>query len=674
MAVRRTSRFRNGIFHSGAPLKHRRPGTKRLGNSLSFVHLLRPGRIGSTDLRNRFVFAPIDTNLGQTDGTVSERLLRHYERRAAGGVGLVITEICVVNPGGAAPHQLRIDDERHVPGLTDLARRIHARGSSCFLQLGHLGGEISSRLTGQQAVAPSAVPSTFSGEVPRALDHAGIAETIAQFSSAASRARAAGCDGVEIHAGHGYLIDQFLSPVTNKRTDEYGGSAGGRYRFLGELMHALRAATGNDFSIIVRISAEEKIPGGLVIQDSVAIARRLEQDGADAIHVSAGSYASLEWTMPPMAFPKGVLVPYAAAIRAEVGVPVIAVGRLGDADLAEDVLAQGKADFIALGRPLLADPDLPNKVATGQQDEIRHCPACNDCLSLTFVQQTSIGCMVNPDLGREGELDYSAALVSRRVLVIGGGPGGMEAARIATLRGHKVTLLEAGPQLGGHLRAGGQVKSKAELKQVLAYLTRQVEKLGIDIRLNTRASRAMVDQLAPEVVIVATGSRPVLPSIEGVEQSHVMYAEDLLEGRHGAQGQVVIVGASGTGCEAAERLLDQGATAITILARGKRYAQSVEPLMRKLVRRDLEERGVQVIRSAEVFRITATHVHCRLADGSEMQLPADAVVIARGYISETALLKSLQGGDYMLHALGDCVEVRRIRTAIYEAAVVATGI
>lgn len=639
----------------------------------TFDRLASPGRLGSVELRNRMVFAPIDTALAEPDGIVTERLTRHYERRASGGVGLVIVEICIVNPGGAAPHQIRIDDDRYVTGLSALVRRVQAAGSRCFLQLGHLGGEISARFTGQQAVAPSAVPSTLAREMPRALDHAGIAETIAQFAAAARRARATGCDGIEIHAGHGYLISQFLSPVTNQRSDEYGGTAHGRYRFLHEVMRAVRAAVGAAFPLIVRISADEKLPGGLVIEDSIGIAQQLVADGADAIDVSAGRYGSLEWTMPPMAFARGILVPYAAAVRAAVSVPVIAVGRISDPFLAEKVLAEGKADFIALGRPLLADPDFPNKALAGRADDIRVCPACNDCLSLTFTEMTSIGCMVNPEVGRDGEFDYSPAVLPRRVLVIGGGPGGMEAARVAKLRGHQVTLVEARAQLGGHLRTGGQVDSKADLLAVLKHLIHQVGKAGVEVRLNTRADRALVERMKPDVVIVATGSRATQPAIDGITLPHVLSADAVLEGRPVA-GRAVVLGASGTGCEVAERLLAQGVKDVTIVARGKRYARSIEPLMRRIMRERLDQHHVRVMLSTDVVRITAGHVVCRGDDGEETSLPADAVVVARGYAPDDELLKSLEGGAFALHALGDCVEVRRIRIAIREAHVVATGI
>ncbi len=639
----------------------------------SFERLGSPGRIGRVELRNRTVFAPIDTNLGTDDGFVTERLARHYERRARGGAGLVIVEICIVNEGGAAPHQVRISDDRFVAGIAGVVGRVQAAGARCFLQLGHLGGEISARFTGRQAVAPSAIPSTLGREMPRELDHAGIAEAIGQYAAAARRAVASGCDGIEIHAGHGYLISQFLSPVTNLRTDDYGGSATNRYRFLHELMLAVRASVGPQFPVIVRISADEKLPGGLQIEDSIEIARRLEQDGADAIDVSAGRYGSLEWTMPPMAFPRGLLVPYAAAIRKAVGVPVIAVGRISDPFLAERVLADGQADFVALGRPMLADPDYPNKALAGRVDDIRACPACNDCLSLTFVEMAPIGCMVNPEVGHDGEIDYSPAATPRRVLVIGGGPGGMEAARIAQSRGHRVTLVEARDRLGGHLLTGGQVSTKADLKVVLAHMVRQLGKSGVEVLLDTRVDRAWVERMKPDVVVVATGSRPAPAGIVGADLPHVLGADEVLEGRPVA-GNAVVLGASGTGCEVAERLAAQGAASVTIVARGKRYARSIEPLMRRIVRQHLDDHGVRIMLSTDVVRIEPDRVICRGDDGAESDLPADAVVIARGYVPDDTLRRSLDGGPWALHALGDCVEVRRIRIAVREAHEVAAAI
>lgn len=633
--------------------------------------LFRPGNIGRVRLNNRIVLAPLDTGYAK-DGAVTPEMVRHYARRARGGAGLLIVEVASVEPGGGSPRELVAGDDRCLPGLRQLTDAVKANGSKCVLQLGHAGAQISARLTGRQPVAPSAIPDPVIREMPAALDEDGIQAIVSAFARAAALAREAGFDGVELHGAHGYLLGQFLSPATNQRTDAYGGSFEGRFRFVREVLTATRRAVGPDLAVIFRLSAVDHVPGGLALPETVEIARELERTGVDAIDVSAGRYATLEWIVPPMSAPRGVLVPYAAAVKAVVDIPVIAVGRINDPQLAEHILAQGKADFIAMGRPLLADPDLPAKAKDGRLAEIRMCTACNDCFVSSFVEQKPLVCAVNPEVGREGQFDYSPAGKPLRVVVVGGGPAGMEAAWVARRRGHPVILLEAQAELGGHLRTASRVASKAELRTLLQFQLRQMQRWGVDVRTSVRADRQLIDDLAPDAVVVATGARPVLPDIPGVDLGHVMMAEEVLENRRQPQEGVVILGGSGTGCEVAEYLLEQGMTEIYMLVRGKRIGHSLEPLLRRHVRRQLHERGVKIILSASVEKITETGVHFRRAGGEQETIAARAVVVARGYAPNAELQAALEGGRYKVYSVGDCEVVRDIRHAIHAAHSVAT--
>ena len=435
--------------------------------------LFEPIRIGELELKNRIVMAPINSHLGTELGAVGERLIDYYVERAKGGVSLIISDaMCIdwhVGKAGTSP--LRIDEWKYVDGLHDLTEAVHHYGTKLAAQIHHAGRQNSVAVCteGQELVAPSAIPCLpTGGEMPRALTIKEIEELVNKFVLAAQRAKAAEFDAVEIHGAHGYLITQFMSPHTNKRTDEYGGDFEGRMKFPLKIVEGIRAALGPDFPILFRMCADEYIEGGLTLEDSKHIAQRLEAAGVDALDITSGIYESPPawhaWIYPIYDMAPGCRVYLAEAIKKVVDIPVIASGKIGDPALAEEVIKEGKADLVAMGRPLLADPELPNKAAKERLDDIRPCLYCDEGCVGGLSHLWHIGCQVNPALGREREYRIKSAERVKRVVIVGGGPAGMEAARVAAMRGHDVSLFEKEEQLGGQLIAASAPYFKQPIK------------------------------------------------------------------------------------------------------------------------------------------------------------------------------------------------------------------
>ncbi|MEK7848287.1 MAG: FAD-dependent oxidoreductase, partial [Chloroflexota bacterium] len=465
------------------------------------------------------------TNFGGTDGHVTEPVKDYYEARARGGAGLIITEAtCVDFPRGRGPkNQMVIDDDRFLPGQADLARVIKKHGAAAVVQLHHAGHAAKSSVTGQQPVGPSAVPRFAGDEIPRPLAMAEIKELVQRFAQAALRAKRAGFDGVEVHAAHHYLIAQFLSGAWNKREDEYGGDIRSRARFLLEVTRAVRAAVGKDFMVLVRLNGEEYgIEGGTTLEETLAVARMVQEEGIDGLHISAYGQGSQAFKAPEPEI-RGGLVPLAEAVKKITRVPVIAVGGL-TAPLGEKALAEGRADLVAMGRALIADAELPNKAAQGRAEDIVPCIACLECLNWVVFQRKGLRCSVNPALGHEGELLQPAAK-PKRVVVIGGGPAGMEAARVAALRGHQVTLYEKGKELGGQLLSATVPPAKEDIGDLARYLAVKLKKAKVKVVLGTEPGLRQVQSLRPEAVVIATGVSPTVPAIPGIEKARVVMAE-----------------------------------------------------------------------------------------------------------------------------------------------------
>lgn len=609
------------------------------------MQLFEEGRLGALTVKNRIVLAPMLTSYGNPDGTVSPRELAYYERRARGGAGLLTVSATAVDPQQVTtPYQLKISDDSFIPGLSALAAAIKGHGARASIQLCHPGSDTSARITGVPPVAPSAVVYPVFGDQPHVLAEEELPGIVAQFVAAAQRARRAGFDAVELHAAHGTLLCQFLSPFTNRRQDGYGGDTRRRSRLIVEVVAGIKSTLGRTFPVVVRLSAEEWLDGGINIAESKAVAKLLQAAGADAISVSGGHAVGKSAVQSVLA-PLGYLTPLAAQIKRAVRLPVIVAGRINHAKLAEAILHEGKADFIAMGRPLLADPDLPLKAQQDREREVRKCIGCNTCM--TFGTGP-IACLVNPEVGHEGQTEPAAAR-SKRVLVLGSGPAGLEAARVALARGHQVTLWDAAPNLGG--------RWSWLIRPYIWELCRAIEDRGGKIELGKELSPRAVHAFRPDAVIATVGAAPIVPDVPGSGGDNVHLADAVLSGTVKANGQVVVVGAGNAGCEVAEMYRRRG-VAVTVLEPSARIAYGLEHAMRQAVSETLLASGARVVCGAELLAIDERRVLFRDRDGARHELEARSVVLALGTKPDQTLAEALAGGDYELHTVPHCEEPR----------------
>ena len=632
-----------------------------------FPALFVPGSIGTMALKNRLIMPPISTNLAGEDGTVSEELLLYYAERAGGGVGLVTVEnVCIAYPlarhGAAQP---RFDEDVFIPGLRRLTDAIHLGGAKAAVELTHPGMNAGLRyIEGETPIAPSTVPRSKDGLVPRALSREEVVEVVEEYVGAARRAKQAGFDAVELQACHGLLINQFLSPLTNKRQDEYGGDRENRIRFLVEIVQRIKRRVGVDFPVMVRLVAEDMIEGGVTSEEGCWFARRLEEAGADALHPDFG-LGGKEKRLEPMPYPQAWRVYLAERIKAAVSIPVIAVGVIREPGVAEEILEAGKADFVALGRALNADPQWPNKAQAGEVASIRRCIGCNECVIARHIADAPLRCSVNATVGRSPEeCRLEPAPVPKRVLVVGGGPAGMEAARVAALRGHRVILYEQEPRLGGMLNVAAVPPGKDKLNWIPEYFAHELARLGVEVHLGRPLDAEKVRGLKPDVVIVATGSRPAIPPIAGVDGPNVLVAQELLARQMRFTGQrFAIVGGGMLGLEAAEYLAVQG-NGVTVLKRYETIGRSIEPLYRDYLLRELKKHGVEIMTRVEVEAIQADGVLVLDKAGEERIVPADQVVLARAATPSNELAHVLR--DLGPIVVGDAAQPRKIINAIEE--------
>ncbi|MCK4964919.1 MAG: FAD-dependent oxidoreductase, partial [Dehalococcoidia bacterium] len=521
-------------------------------------HLFRPANIGSIEIGNRIVMLAMHLAFATEDGFSTDRLKNFYIERAKGGAGLLMIGMAYVDTAGKGQGlSLDIYDDKYIPGLREVAEACKVHGSRVFLQLSHQGATALPQLTGQQSVSSSTITTRKSDMLPRELTIAEIHEAVDKFGEAAKRTKEASFDGIEVVASTNTLINQFLSPITNKRTDKYGGELKNRMRFLLEVNESVRGRVGDDYPLSYRIVGDELMEGGNGLAEAVQIAQELEKVGADVINVN------LSWHEVPvpqiaMSVPRGAFTYTARAVKEAVNTPVIATGRINDPILADKLIGDGVTDFAGMGRALIADPELPNKAREQRFDDIRPCIACGQgCFDIAIFHRP-LTCLGNAAVGREEECKITKAKEPKKVIVIGGGPGGMEAARVAALRGHKVSLYEKGQELGGWLNLAAIIPGREEIGSLLNYLGTQVKKLGVDIRLGVEATSSLIEEEKPDVVIVATGSNPIVPGIPGVGGDNTVTAKEVLTGNVETGKRVVIVGGSGVGCDVALYLARKG--------------------------------------------------------------------------------------------------------------------
>lgn len=652
------------------------------------MELFKPFKIKNLELKNRIVMPPMRTNLATAeDKMVTQRLVDHYVERAKGGVGLIIVEHAEIHPKTAvhkAWKPLYIGEDKRISQLKKIVDAVHDNGSKVGIQLLHWGRLFPKELLGYDAVAPSPIPASVFynigvpvfNPVPKELNADEIHTIARQFALGAKRAKDAGFDMVEMHFGHGYLVHLFFSSYTNKRTDEYGGKVENRVRFACEILKLTKGEVGNDFPVGVRISGDEFIKGGMKIDETKVIAGLLEKAGADIIHVSAGAYPSdgeltlVEATAtPPMSFPRGCFVHLAKEIKKNVSVPVIAVGRINDPLLAEKILVEKKADLVSIGRGLFADPQLPNKAASGRFDDIRKCLGCNRCIDALMRfddPEHYVKCSVNAAFGRESEYQILPVDNPRNILVVGGGPAGMEAARVAAMRGHKVCLHDANDHMGGMLNLAVVPPHKDEINNLTVFITSQLSTLGVEVVLNSLVTSETVEQVAPDGIIVATGASPSVPDIPGYYQSKVIQALDILSGKEKIEGRtVVVIGGGLIGCETAEYLSKKGNN-IHLIEMQKYIAcdvgQNVRPF---LMKRLYQSKNMNVLTKAQVSEIASEGVKI-FKNGEEQFIEADFVVAATGLVSNNSLVKALKQKNLNVLTAGDCIEPRRIMDAVHE--------
>lgn len=635
--------------------------------------LFSPFTVKKIYLKNRIVMPPLASFLIGDDGSITDATIEHYRRRAAGGPAMVMMEACAVSPEGiVSSHQPVIYDDRYIEGLSKIAAAIKEEGAVPALQIHHGGRQTSAKVIHRKPLAPSPLPCpVIRGDVePLTID--GIQNLVKKFGDAATRAYRAGFELIEIHGAHGYLVNQFLSNFSNIREDKYGGDVAGRTRFAREIVEEICKRIGDALPISFKISAEEYVDGGLTTRESIEILKILIIAGIDLVQVSAGNDVTPEWISQPMFMQKACLVESASQVKKAVDIPVMAVGRINDPQIADEIIRQGKADLVCIGRGLLADPEMPLKAKSGRLDEIRTCIACNTCMQSIF-KKGRIECLVNPMLGREEEMAFIPTEKPKKVMVVGGGPGGLNVAWVAAKRGHTVHVYEKRNALGGQLIPGSTPGHKAELRSLIRFQIKQTELYGVKCHLNHEVTAKDVKALDPDVVVLATGSLPAIPPVQGTTKEIVLTYEDVLSGGPIPSNRVVVVGGGPTGLELALYLTEQGCT-VTVIEMLPKIGSGMESVTKKVILKRLEKGNAVMLTDTRLYRIEDNGVVVVNHDNREKFIKAEKVVIATGTKPDTKLYDKIKPLGYKIYQIGDCLEPRNAKDAIYDSAVLGRAI
>jgi len=648
-----------------------------------FRHLFTPLQVGGLTLKNR-IFSTGHAEAMAEDGKAGPRLRAYHEAKARGGAALTIiggsTSVHPSSPASAW-NMIANHDDSVIPGYRSLAEAVHRHGCRVMSQLTHMGRRSQSDVESWHVLlAPSQIPEQVHREVPHEIEPEQIAMLVRAFGDATRRCREGGLDGVELSFAHNHLVDQFWSPLFNRRTDEYGGTLENRMRFGFEVLREIRRQVGRDWVVGARISGDELTEGGLTAGDMAEIARRLAASGlVDFLSIIGGAAHTLPLqalAVANMASPHGLFVPLAAAIKAAVpGMPVLHAGRIVDPVHADRILADGSIDLVGMTRALIADPDMPRKAIEGRLDDVRPCVGANAGCIDRIYQGKPVTCIQNPGTGREAELGEPASAASpRRVVVVGAGPAGLEAARVAALRGHRVVLFEREAEVGGQVLIAARAPVRTELAGILRFLARQVDKLPIECRLRVEASPDTVLAESPDAVIIATGSHPHVPALPGLDGKHVVTDSDVLLDRVEVGERVVVVDDVHTqrGLSTAEHLLDRGRR-VEVISRLFYAGQdvgitSIAPLYARLFAKGVTLTPHTDLVAVEGSAVVVANVYTRAERRIE---GVDTVVLSMGSRSIDALYRALKGRVAALHAIGDCVAPRGIHQAILEGTRVA---
>ncbi|UWG96675.1 FAD-dependent oxidoreductase [Dehalobacter sp. DCM] len=644
-----------------------------------YPNLFATGKIGTLDLKNRIVMTPMGNALSNTDGTVSEELIAFYAARAKGGVGLIFTEVARINDenGVANRHQMSAASDKHIPGLKKLAAAVHENGGKIIVQINHPGRQGITALNGNKPMlAPSDVPCRMVQQDTHPMTISEVEAVIRDFVAAAWRIQQAGIDGVELHGAHGYLINQFLSPYTNKRTDQYGGNLENRMRFLEEIVLGVRAKCGKDFPLIVRLSVDEILnyagvqDTGLTLDEGVRIAERMEQLGVDAIDVSSGIYETMNVAWEPSSFAQGWKLHLSEAVKKAVKIPVIGVSVIREAAFADKIIGEGIMDFAGSARQHFADSEWAIKAQENRAHEARLCISCLHCMeSLTKADMTGepAECAVNAMAGRE--LKYSDIKedgAGRVVVVIGAGPAGLEAARVLAMRKFKPIVFEKSSQVGGQLELANKPPFKDKITWLINYLKIQAEKLGIEIRLNTAPTVEAIKTLNPYAVFVAQGSKPILPgAITGLDGKNVFTPPDILTGKVQLYNQnIAVVGSGMTGLETADLLAEKG-NKVTVFEMADNigpdlFFQNLIDIMMRLGKAKVptlaKHKLVKIDGSIATFEL--------LAEGKTQEFEFDYFVVSLGMRANTQFVEEIVRNFERVRVIGDADKPGRIRSAI----------
>ncbi len=636
---------------------------------MKFSNLFSEVRVGSLTLKNRIIFPPISTNLASIKGEVTPEFVYHYARRAKGGAAIVTLEnMCIQYPDARhGATQPRIDSDQFIPGLSRVAYEIHKYNSLAFMELTHPG--LFSELEhseGKIPVAPSDVDLRKDHLHPHVLTEDEINEIVEIFAQSALRAKKALFDGVEIEAAHALLVDQFLSPITNKRTDKFGGSLENRVRFARMIVERIKELCGQNFTVTARLGVIDFVDGGIDIAEGAKIAKAFEEIGYAAVHADVG-FGNKEYRLEPMQYKEAWRTNFAEELKKQgVSIPVVAVGMIRSPEVAESIIANGKADLVALGRTLIADPDWPLKAELGKEKEIKKCIGCSECIKARHDEGTAIRCGVNPSVGK---LDWSEflpqAATKKKVLVVGSGPAGLEAATTLKMRGHEVEVWEKSDRIGGALALAAVPPGKDKLRWLLDYYEYLLKKLDIKLVMNKEADAEEISAFNPDAVILAHGSKCLVPPIKGIDGGNVVTFRKVLRGDVKIEGKKVVVGGGGlVGCETALYLAERG-NEVTILEMLPEIARDMETNSKSYLMRELKEKNVQYFTNTPVKEIKKGVV---IAGSREF--PADYFVVAFGGISDHSLYDSIRG-KYESYIVGDAVKTRKIIDAVREGFEVA---